>query len=131
MLGDEHSNILREQFNVITTTGVDKLKLFPEVLQFMVLGAMIVGGMVGNYAARRRFESMSIAQAQQAQIDQATKAAQDAQAQAARLANQVQSANDVKKDTFKELEKLGSLKQQGILTDEEFQKLKKRLLSNI
>jgi len=59
---------------VITTTGVDKLKLYPEVLHFMVLGAMIVGGMVGNYAARRRFESMSIAQAQQAQIDQATKA---------------------------------------------------------
>ena len=29
----------------------------------MVLGAMIVGGMVGNYAARRQFESMSAAQA--------------------------------------------------------------------
>ena len=28
----------------------------------MVLGAMIVGGMVGNYAARRQFESMSAAQ---------------------------------------------------------------------
>ena len=37
----------------------------------MVLGAMIVGGMVGNYAARRQFESMSAAQAQQSQIDQA------------------------------------------------------------
>jgi hypothetical protein len=97
---------------------------------FMVLGAMIVGGMVGNYAARRRFESMSIAQAQQAQIDQATKAAQEAQAHAARLANQAQSAEG-KKDTFKELEKLGALKQQGILSDEEFQKLKARLLSNI
>ena len=79
-------------------------------MHFMVLGAMLVGGMVGNYAARRRFESMSIAQAQQAQIDQAT--------QAARLANQ-------------ELEKLGNLKQQGILTEEEFQKMKARLLSNI
>ena len=89
----------------------------------MVLGAMLVGGMVGNYAARRRFESMSIAQAQQAQIDQAT--------QAARLANQAQSSNGGKKDTFKELEKLGNLKQQGILTEEEFQKMKARLLSNI
>jgi len=116
---------------VITTTGVDKLKLYPEVLHFMVLGAMIVGGMVGNYAARRRFESMSIAQAQQAQIDQATKAAQEAQANAARLANQAQSTSEGKKDTFKELEKLGSLKQQGILNDEEFQRLKARLLSNI
>ncbi len=50
---------------------------------------------------------MSIAQAQQAQIDQATKAAQEAQAHAARLANQAQSASEGKKDTFKELEKLG------------------------
>ncbi|MGC2570929.1 MAG: SHOCT domain-containing protein [Candidatus Nitrosopolaris sp.] len=98
---------------------------------FMVLGAMIVGGMVGNYAARRRFESMAAAQAQQAQIDQATKAAQEAQAHAARLANQAQVSNEGKKDTFKELEKLGNLKQQGILTEEEFQKMKARLLSNI
>lgn len=90
----------------------------------MVLGAMIVGGMVGNYAARRQFESMSAAQAQQSQIDQA-------QAQAAQLANQAQVSNPGKKDTLQELEKLGSLKQQGILTDEEFQKLKARLLSNI
>jgi uncharacterized protein HemY len=104
----------------------------------MVLGAMIVGGMVGNYAARRRFESMSAAQVQQSQIDQAqaqaaqaTLAAQAAQAQAVRLANQAQGSNQGKKDTFQELEKLGSLKQQGILTDEEFQMLKTRLLSNI
>jgi membrane protease subunit (stomatin/prohibitin family) len=97
----------------------------------MVLGAMIVGGMVGHHAARRQFESMSAAQAQQAQIDQATQAAQAAQAQAARLATQAQMSNQGKRDTFKELEKLGSLKQQGILTDEEFQKLKARLLSNI
>src|SRR5689334_293206 len=99
---------------------------------------MIVGGMVGRRAARRQYESMSAAQAQQAQIDQAqaqatqaTQAAQAAQAQAARLANQAQGSNQGKKDTFQELEKLGSLKQQGILTDEEFQKLKARLLSNM
>ena len=95
----------------------------------MVLGAMIVGGMVGHYAARRQFESMSAAQEQQSQISQAQ--AQAAQAQAARLANQAQASNQGKKDTFQELEKLGSLKQRGILTDEEFQKLKARLLSSI
>ena len=104
---------------------------------------MIVGGMVGHYAARRQFESMSAAQAQQSQIDQAqaqaaqaTQAAQaaqaaQAQAQAAGVANQAHASNQGKKDTFQELEKLGSLKQQGILTDEEFQKLKARLLSSI
>jgi len=95
----------------------------------MVLGAMIVGGMVGHYAARRQFESMSAAQEQQSQINQAQ--AQAAQAQAARLANQAQGSNQGKKDTLQQLEKLGSLKQQGILTDEEFQKMKARLLSNI
>ena len=90
---------------------------------------MIVGGMVGHYAARRQFESMSAAQEQQSQINQAQ--AQAAQAQAARLANQAQGSNQGKKDTLQQLEKLGSLKQQGILTDEEFQKMKARLLSNI
>ena len=95
----------------------------------MVLGAMIVGGMVGHYAARRRFESMSAAQEQQSQINQAQ--AQAAQAQAARLANQAQGSNQGKKDTLQQLEKLGSLKQQGILTDEEFQKMKARLLFHL
>jgi Short C-terminal domain len=37
----------------------------------------------------------------------------------------------VKKDIFQELERLGSLKQQGLITEEEFQKLKMRLLSGI
>jgi len=95
----------------------------------MVLGAMIVGGMVGHYAARRQFESMSAAQEQQSQINQAQ--AQAAQAQAARLANQAQGSNQGKKDTLQQLEKLGSLKQQGILTDEEFQKMKARLLFHL
>ena|SRR5437773_10751025 len=104
----------------------------------MVLGAMIVGGMVGHYAARRQFESMSAAQEQQSQINQAqaqaaqaTQAAQAAQAQAAQLANQAQGSNQGKKDTLQQLEKLGSLKQQGILTDEEFQKMKARLLFHL
>ena len=103
----------------------------------MVLGAMIVGGMVGHYAARRQFESMSAAQEQQSQINQAqaqaaqAQAAQAAQAQAAQLANQAQGSNQGKKDTLQQLEKLGSLKQQGILTDEEFQKMKARLLFHL
>lgn len=103
----------------------------------MVLGAMIVGGMAGRYAARRHYDSMAAAQAQQAQIDQAqaqaaqaTQAAQAAQAHAARLASQVQESNQGKKDMFQELEKLGNLRQQGLITDEEFQNLKARLLSN-
>jgi hypothetical protein len=47
----------------------------------MVLDAMLVGGMIGNYAARGQFESMSLAQQQQSQIEQAQ--AQAAQAEQA------------------------------------------------
>jgi len=48
-----------------------------------LIGGMIVGGttgaVVGHYSAKKQFESMAAAQAQQAQIDQA-------QAQAAQAA---------------------------------------------
>jgi hypothetical protein len=53
-----------------------------------------------------------------------------AQAHAAQAA-QAKGSNQGKKDTFQELERLGSLKQQGIITEEEFQKLKMQLLSGI
>jgi uncharacterized membrane protein len=59
-------------------------------------------------------------------------AAQAAQAHAAQAqAAQAKGSNQGKKDVFQELERLGSLKQQGIITEEEFQKLKMRLFSGI
>jgi uncharacterized protein HemX len=97
-----------------------------------LIGGMIIGGAtgaaVGHYSAKRQFESMSAAQAQQAQIDQATKAAQEAQAHAAQ---ETQVANQGKKDITQDLENLASLKQQGILSEEEFQQAKARILSSI
>jgi hypothetical protein len=69
------------------------------------------------------------AQAQAAQAAQAHAA--QAQAQAAQAAQaQAKESNQGKKDVFQELERLGSLKQQGLITDEEFQKLKMRLFSD-
>ncbi len=51
------------------------------------------------------------------------------QAQAAQPA---QGSNQAKKDDmFQELDRLASLKQQGLITEEEFQKLKTRLISSI
>jgi hypothetical protein len=71
---------------------------------------------------------MQKAQAQHAQIDQAqAQAAQAAQMQAAQTANQSQ---EPKKDIVQELQKLATLKQQGILSEEEFQQMKSRLLSS-
>jgi competence protein ComGC len=65
------------------------------------------------------------AQAHAAQAGQAH-AAQAAQAQA-----QAKGSNQGKKDVPQELERLGSLKQQGLITEEEFQKLKADLLSKM
>jgi Short C-terminal domain len=56
-----------------------------------------------------------------------------AQAQAAQMQAQAAQTNRAqgKKDITQELEKLASLKQQGILTDEEFQQMKARVLSSV
>jgi hypothetical protein len=59
-------------------------------------------------------------------------AAQAAQAHAAQAAQaQAKGANQGKKDVPQELERLGSLKQQDLITEEEFQKLKADLLSKM
>ena len=44
---------------------------------------------------------------------------------------QTQESSQVKKDPYQDLERLVSLKQQGLISEEEFQKLKMRLLSGI
>jgi uncharacterized membrane protein len=70
------------------------------------------------------------AQAQAAQAAQAHAA--QAQAQAAQAQAQAKKeSNQGKNDVFQELEKLASLNQQGLITEEEFQKLKTRLLSGV
>jgi type II secretory pathway pseudopilin PulG len=86
-----------------------------------LLGAMVVGGAVGRRSSRRQFESMQAAQAQQ-------QATQQAQAQAAQAA---QAPSQGKKDPYQELEKLGNLKKQGLLSEEEFQKMKTQILSGM
>jgi Short C-terminal domain len=58
-------------------------------------------------------------------------AAQAAQAHAAQAQAQAKESNQGKNDVFQELERLASLKQQGLITEEEFQKLKTRLLSGV
>ena len=58
-------------------------------------------------------------------------AAQAAQAHAAQAQAQAKESNQGKNDVFQELERLASLKQQGLITEEEFQKLKTRLLLGV
>ena len=106
----------------------------------IVVGGMIAGGataatvaVVGHHSAKKQFESMQ--KAQQAQINQAKARAAQAEARAAQAeAQAAQSAQTSqaqgKKDVIQELEKLANLKKQGILSDEEFQQMKARLLSS-
>jgi len=81
----------------------------------------ITGEVVGHYAAKRQFQSMSAAQGQQTQIDKA---------QAAQVAQATQGT-DQGKDITQQLQDLAALKQKGILSEEEFQQMKARILSNI
>ncbi len=80
------------------------------------LGGMIAGSMIARHSARRQFEAMQVSQAQQEQINQVQTQGK-------------QYSNPGKKDPIQELERLGNLKQQGLLTEEEFKKLKIQLLS--
>jgi hypothetical protein len=92
-----------------------------------LLGAMVVGGAVGRRSGRRQMESMQASQAQQQATQQAQAQAAQAQAQAA----QAQAPSQGKKDPYQELEKLGNLKKQGLLSEEEFQKMKTQILSGM
>src|SRR5215217_2694981 len=56
---------------------------------------------------------------------------QAAHAAQARAQAAAQESSQVKKDPYQDLERLVSLKQQGLISEEEFQKLKMRLLSGI
>src|SRR5215212_3709344 len=63
------------------------------------------------------------------QAANAAKVTQEAQAAQARAQEAAQESSQVKKDPYQDLERLVSLKQQGLISEEEFQKLKTRLLS--
>ena len=67
----------------------------------------------------------------EAQAAHAAKVTQEAQAAQARAQAAAQESSQVKKDPYQDLERFVSLKQQGLISEEEFQKLKTRLLSGI
>lgn len=92
----------------------------------MIAGGMIAGSVAGHYAAKNRYESIAMEQEQQEQLHQA-----QAQAELQASQGQAQRSDENKNNAHQKLEKLGSLRQQGLITDEEFQKLKSRSISTI
>jgi multidrug resistance efflux pump len=66
-----------------------------------------------------------------AQMDQAQRQIEAQQRQIETLQQQKQQPQVQQEDHFQKLKKYGELRQQGIITEEEFQKLKADLLSKI
>src|SRR5205823_6349957 len=99
------------------------INLYLHIASMGLLGAAVVGGAVGRRSARRQMAGMQAQQAQRAQ-------AQRAQAQQAQAQRSAASGHD-KTDPMQELQKLGELKQKGLLTDEEFQKMEANLLAKM
>jgi Tfp pilus assembly protein FimV len=88
---------------------------------------------IGAGVARRRAgaEMDQQAQAFNAQQDQAQKQIEAQQRQIEALQQQKQSAQPQQEDPTVKLKKYADLKQQGIISEEEYQKLKADLLSKI
>jgi multidrug efflux pump subunit AcrA (membrane-fusion protein) len=106
------------------------------VFGMMLAGGLIAGGVAAHYATKDRYKSMSRQQEQQEQLQQAQaqaekaeRAAQAAELQAAQA--QTRGPNENKDDALHKLEKLASLRQQGLITEEEFQRMKSKLISTI
>ena len=103
----------------------------------MLAGGLIAGGVAAHYATKDRYKSMAREQEHQeqlrqikAQADQAEHAAQMAELQAVQAQTGGPSENK-DDDAIHKLEKLASLKQQGLITEEEFQRMKSKLISTI
>jgi multidrug resistance efflux pump len=88
---------------------------------------------LGAGIARRRMgnEMNEQSQAYEAQLQQAQQQIEAQQRQIKALEQQIQHPQPQQEDLTQKLKKYGDLKQQGILTEEEFQKLKADLLSKI
>lgn len=90
-----------------------------------IMRAAMIGHVAGR-SARRQMEGMQ----QQAQAQQAQAQAQ--QAQAAQAQAQAQQAQaQAKTDPMQEIAKLGDLKAKGLITEEEFQKMKASMLAKM
>ncbi|MFL6343880.1 MAG: SHOCT domain-containing protein [Nitrososphaeraceae archaeon] len=106
------------------------------VFGMMLAGGLIAGGVAAHYATKDHYKSMARQQEQQERLQQLQEQAEEAEraAQAAQLPEvqgQTRGPNENKDDALHKLEKLGSLRQQGLITEEEFQRMKSKLISTI
>ncbi len=93
-----------------------------------LLGAAVVGGAVGRRSARRQMEGMQAASSAAGAGKPGTSASSTGNTSRLR---QRRAPSQAKKDPYQEIEKLGNLKKQGLLSEEEFQKMKMQILSGM
>ena len=106
------------------------------VFGMMLAGGLIAGGVMTHYATKDHYKSMAREQEQEEQLQKAQAKAEEAERAAEAVQGQAVQAqtrgpSENKDDVLHKLEKLGSLRQQGLLTEEEFQMMKRKLISTI
>jgi predicted RNase H-like nuclease (RuvC/YqgF family) len=126
---------IRKYRSIAKLIGLNSLSesiLTPYLLLKIMRGRWASAALGAGIARRRMGNEMNEqAQAYEAQLQQAQQQIEAQQRQIKALEQQIQHPQPQQEDLTQKLKKYGDLKQQGILTEEEFQKLKADLLSKI
>ena len=126
---------IRKYRSIAKLMGLNSLSesiLTPYLLLKIMRGRWASAALGAGIARRRMGNEMNEqAQAYESQQQQAQQQIEAQQRQIEALQQQKQHPQPQQEDLTQKLKKYGDLKQQGILTEEEFQKLKADLLSKI
>jgi membrane protease subunit (stomatin/prohibitin family) len=126
---------IRKYRSIAKLIGLNSLSesILTPYLVLKIMRGRWASAALGAGIARRRMgnEMNEQSQAYEAQLQQAQQQIEAQQRQIEALQQQKQHPQPQQEDLTQKLKKYGDLKQQGILTEEEFQKLKADLLSKI
>jgi membrane protease subunit (stomatin/prohibitin family) len=126
---------IRKYRSIAKLIGLNSLSesILTPYLVLKIMRGRWASAALGAGIARRRMgnEMDEQAQAYEAQLQQAQQQIEAQQRQIEALQQQKQHPQPQQEDLTQKLKKYGDLKQQGILTEEEFQKLKADLLSKM
>jgi membrane protease subunit (stomatin/prohibitin family) len=126
---------IRKYRSIAKLIGLNSLleSILTPYLLLKIMRGRWASAALGAGIARRRMgnEMNEQSQAYEAQLQQAQQQIEAQQRQIEALQQQKQHPQPQQEDLTQKLKKYGDLKQQGILTEEEFQKLKADLLSKI
>jgi predicted RNase H-like nuclease (RuvC/YqgF family) len=126
---------IRKYRSIAKLIGLNSLSesILTPYLVLKIMRGRWASAALGAGIARRRMgnEMNEQAQAYEAQLQQAQQQIEAQQRQIKALEQQIQHPQPQQEDLTQKLKKYGDLKQQGIITDEEFQKLKKDLFSKM